>query len=738
MKKILKTALASFMAIMMSNQIAEAQKVKTEVRNGKNYIVHKVQKGETFYSIAKEYKANPKDIQTANPNVAVLKTDNTLFIPTDEKIEKVAKVEEKKTPVLKAPTTQTHITGATETLFSIAKKYDMTIDELKELNNLENNKIGPGQELIVSTSKRKKEGKLAETKGVNTMAKNKDKKEKEVIAQRPKTPLKATPKAEPEEYTIKKGETLFSIAKEHGIKTDDILAINEDLHEDKITEGKSILIPVNANKKPVEKVEKETEKTDKEVEETPKKSVEKPADKNAKKSTETKGVSTPITPVEIGGNPFGDEPITEDYAKEKSKKVVPNNKKDVAEIAKKEAKKVEEKVEKELPTNGEEPVYHTIKSNESFESIRQIYNVSRTELKYWNNYEWDNNKLKVGQQIVVYKPKFVSHKVTAGEKMKSIADKYHVKVRQIEIWNNLQHEQPALVGKTFTIYEPTGPKPDAEYLKRKQVIEEQIEKNKGEMAIIKPNEDPKKLGENPNEKNPKSKLIEHTVEKGQGLYSITKKYKVSTEDVLKWNNLKDNGIKTGQKLKIYTAVVEKTPEKAPEIKKETSVVKKDVPIINNEIKQKPLEEKNDEKDAFAVNDENKTPLLRGSGNVVADNLPKKDENTVINPSFGGNNQVITPTDLNTILQTGYAQVIPDIPSPKNQAALHRDIEPGTTLVVKNMQNGKITMVEVAAKLNPTGVGEDVILQVSPSVYQKLGIDGTEKVEVEISYVKKVK
>lgn len=711
MKKILKTAIACYITLMMSNQIAEAQKIKSEVRNGKNYIVHKVQKGETFYSLAKEYKTNPKSIQSANPNTAVLKTDILVYVPTEEDDN----TPDEKSPVLKTKN-QTHLVQKSETLSSIAKKYQISVEDLKEANDLKGDKIGPGQELLISTSKRRKDGKLSETKGQQTVTKNTPK--NELVAKNTKKPLKATEteKQATEEYQIKKGETLFSIAKQHNVKTEDILALNEDLEEDRIAEGKSILVPVINNDKKVktpEKIKKEEEK---------------------KEEAPEKIKTNELTPLP-GGNPFGDAPITEEYALNKAKnKPTKEVKAEEKKVVKDVPKKIVEK--KELPNNGEEPIYHTIRANESFETIRTTYNVSRTELKYWNDYEWDNNKLKIGQQILVYKPTLVSYAAKAGEKMKDIAKKHQVSTRQIEIWNNLQHEQAALVGKVYTIYQPTGPQPDADYLKRKREIEERLHE-----AASNPT-NTKKLGTTDVVKE-ENVLVEHLVEKQQGLFSIAKKYKVSPDDVKKWNNLSDDGIKIGQKLKIYTAVAveKKTTDiiKKEEPKQNTKTeVKKDLPIVNNGSELKPIidskEDKKEDKietDAFVKNEEK--PILRGG------NLPTKDNETaIVNQGFGGNNKVITPTDLNTILQTGYAQVIPDIPSPRNQAALHRDIEPGTTLVVKNMQNGRITMVEVAAKLNPANIAEDVILQVSPSVYQKLGIDGTEKVEVEISYVKKAK
>jgi membrane-bound lytic murein transglycosylase D len=42
----------------------------------------------------------------------------------------------------------------------------------------------------------------------------------------------------------------------------------------------------------------------------------------------------------------------------------------------------------------------------------------------------------------------------------------------------------------------------------------------------------------------------HTVKKGEGLWDIARQYKVTIEEIVKWNNLNDTKIKVGEKLKI--------------------------------------------------------------------------------------------------------------------------------------------------------------------------------------------
>ena len=42
----------------------------------------------------------------------------------------------------------------------------------------------------------------------------------------------------------------------------------------------------------------------------------------------------------------------------------------------------------------------------------------------------------------------------------------------------------------------------------------------------------------------------HVVKKGEGLWDIARQYKVTIEEIVKWNDLKDTKIKVGEKLKI--------------------------------------------------------------------------------------------------------------------------------------------------------------------------------------------
>lgn len=130
------------------------------------------------------------------------------------------------------------------------------------------------------------------------------------------------------------------------------------------------------------------------------------------------------------------------------------------------------------------------------------------------------SKAEVQRDVITERVKEVSdsftHVVKKGESLGSIARKYDVSVSNIKKWNGLRRDG-IKVGQRLTIYRAGAPMAQAG-------------------------------------KTPKSSTTAttktHTVRKGETLSSIGRKYGCSTNDLKKWNNMKNNNIKTGQKLKI--------------------------------------------------------------------------------------------------------------------------------------------------------------------------------------------
>lgn len=118
-------------------------------------VIHKVEKGQTLYAIAKLYSKTMDEIKKSNPTIDFnnLKYGQEIKIPAPSKPLGVA-------PSTNAPTIGktplnniTHIVKAGETAYSIAKMYAISIDLLNKTNNLSNGNLQIGQSLVIPGSK---------------------------------------------------------------------------------------------------------------------------------------------------------------------------------------------------------------------------------------------------------------------------------------------------------------------------------------------------------------------------------------------------------------------------------------------------------------------------------------------------------------------------------------------------------------------------------------------------------
>jgi len=100
------------------------------------FIYHTVQQGESISNIASRYGVSPSQIMSFN-NL----TNNVLTPGQTLVIKKKADTSNKY-----------HIVKPGETLYSIAKKYGVNISKLRELNNIDNRSLTPGQKILISNS----------------------------------------------------------------------------------------------------------------------------------------------------------------------------------------------------------------------------------------------------------------------------------------------------------------------------------------------------------------------------------------------------------------------------------------------------------------------------------------------------------------------------------------------------------------------------------------------------------
>ena len=164
--------------------------IGVEKKDGKRFILHRVDEGQTLYAIARRYGRSVADIKAANPDikasvqysqiVRIPIPDGSLSRKETKSIDKAIKKQEKaikqdtsqKTSPKPAATQSVvksdksagkeqkkaedparagiHVVEAGQTLYSLASRYGVSQEDLRKWNNLPGNNVLIGQALIVS------------------------------------------------------------------------------------------------------------------------------------------------------------------------------------------------------------------------------------------------------------------------------------------------------------------------------------------------------------------------------------------------------------------------------------------------------------------------------------------------------------------------------------------------------------------------------------------------------------
>lgn len=177
------------------------------VVKGQNYRTHKVLKGETIISIAKQYSITPFDIYKLNPDVKQGIQENSVLIIPKLKEDIVNPITEKQFIGYKK-----HRVKRKETLYGLAAKYNITQEEIKKHNTkLYSKNLRKGDKLQIPIYKTVK--KLPEI--LDTSVKK---------------------------YVVKKSEGKWRIAYKFGISIEELDKLNPDIGES-LSVGQIINVP---------------------------------------------------------------------------------------------------------------------------------------------------------------------------------------------------------------------------------------------------------------------------------------------------------------------------------------------------------------------------------------------------------------------------------------------------------------------------------------------------------------
>ncbi|HEX6225167.1 MAG TPA: LysM peptidoglycan-binding domain-containing protein [Chryseolinea sp.] len=182
--------------------------IGTETVNGKVFVIHSVGEKETLYGISRRYGASIESILQYNPTAdAGLEIGQILKIPYTQKRS------------TRANTGTTHTVAAKETMFSISKMYGVTVDEIKQWNNLSDNNLSIGQQLVVK-------------KGTSVSSSSSQ-------ASTTTSPASVTNKKGV--HTVAAKETMFSISRQYGITVQQLQAWN-NLTGNEISIGQELVV----------------------------------------------------------------------------------------------------------------------------------------------------------------------------------------------------------------------------------------------------------------------------------------------------------------------------------------------------------------------------------------------------------------------------------------------------------------------------------------------------------------
>jgi len=189
---------------------------------------HKVKRGDNLGEIASKYDVSVAEVKKWNKlknnninlgaNLKIIKNERVVTVVKKEiKPEKINTTIEEETQVASNDEQENpedfYVVQKGDNLFTIAKKFNVSLEDLKEWNNIENGTIQSGSKLVLNNAS------TAQNESVET----------------PKTETKIV------EYVVKSGDNLGTIAKKYNASISDIKDWNE-MEDDNISVGSKLIV----------------------------------------------------------------------------------------------------------------------------------------------------------------------------------------------------------------------------------------------------------------------------------------------------------------------------------------------------------------------------------------------------------------------------------------------------------------------------------------------------------------
>lgn len=302
---------------------------------------------------------------------------------------------------------------------------------------------------------------------------------------------------------------------------------------------------------------------------------------------------------------------------------------------------------------GKSFIIHQVDEQETLYGISRRYNVSLSQILEHNK-EADAG-LDVGQILrVPYFPgatKVVQqtkdlHTVVPGETLFSISRLYGLTVDEIKAQNQMT-ENSISVGQQLKV------------------------KKAGPVVVVTPPVETSYTAEG-----------YHKVQPKETLFSISRDYNVTVQDLKAWNNLTGSALDIGQQLRVA----------APQ-----AVSTENIQVTPSKVEPAPP---------------SPVPEFKESVVKISENVAGTDE----------------------VRESGLAELIEGTDGNRKYLALHRSAKPGTILKIRNELNNREVFVRVVGPLPATGVNDKIIIKISKSAFDRLGgVDS--KFRAEVTYYK---
>lgn len=204
-------SICAFVLFILNAQPGFSQK---EIKvSGKKYLLHDVKKGETTYGLCQKYKVTQAELMEANPDMeGVLKSGATIKVPVKNEPASPANGPAASKALAGEPEYYYHKVSKQQTLFSIARQYGITANELIGYNPELTNGLVPGITLKIPV------------KASGAM----------VASSQPKALYESAPPVTPEPrkeagyiiHTVAAGETIYRLEQRYGVTREELTALN--------------------------------------------------------------------------------------------------------------------------------------------------------------------------------------------------------------------------------------------------------------------------------------------------------------------------------------------------------------------------------------------------------------------------------------------------------------------------------------------------------------------------------